>query len=70
VAKFNKLLPEYNAAPEVTRQRLYLETMERVYSNVNKVLIDVDGGNNMIYLPLDQLMKQQRSSQSTSSNNR
>jgi len=70
VAKFNKLLPEYNAAPEVTRQRLYLETMERVYSNVNKVLIDVDGGNNMIYLPLDQLMKQQRSSQSTGSNNR
>ncbi len=70
VAKFNKLLPEYNAAPEVTRQRLYLETMERLYSKVNKVLIDVDGGNNMIYLPIDQLMKQQRNSQSTGSDNR
>lgn len=71
VAKFNKLLPEYDAAPEVTRQRLYLETMERVFGNVNKVLIDVDGGNNMMYLPLDQLMKQQRNnSQSTNSNNR
>ena len=71
VAKFTKLLPEYNAAPEVTRQRLYLETMERVFGNVNKVLIDVDGGNNMMYLPLDQLMKQQRNnSQSTNGNNR
>ena len=68
VAKFTKLLPEYNAAPEVTRQRLYLETMERVFGNVNKVLIDVDGGNNMMYLPLDQLMKQQRNSQPTGNN--
>ena len=62
VAKFEKLLPEYLAAPEVTRQRLYLETMERVYSRVNKVLIDVDGGNNMMYLPLDQLIKNNRNS--------
>ena len=62
VAKFEKMLPEYKAAPEVTRQRLYLETMERVYSRVNKVLIDVEGGNNMIYLPLDQLMKNNRNS--------
>ncbi len=71
VAKFNKLLPEYNAAPEVTRQRLYLETMERVYGNVNKVIVDVEGGNNMMYLPLDQLMKKQqpRSNQATSTNN-
>jgi len=60
VAKFEKLLPEYMAAPEVTRQRLYLETMENVYSRVNKVLIDVDGGNNMMYLPLEQLMKNNR----------
>jgi modulator of FtsH protease HflK len=60
VAKFEKLLPEYAAAPKVTRERLYLETMERVYSSVNKVLIDVDGGNNMIYLPLDQIVKQTR----------
>jgi len=60
VAKFTKLLPEYLAAPEVTRQRLYLETMENVYSRVNKVLIDVDGGNNMMYLPLDQLIKNNR----------
>jgi len=56
VAKFDKLLPEYLAAPDVTRQRLYIETMEKVYSRVNKVLIDVEGGNNMMYLPLDQLI--------------
>jgi membrane protease subunit HflK len=60
IARFTQLLPEYRLAPEVTRQRLYLETMERVYANVNKVLIDVEGGNNMMYLPLDQLIKQQR----------
>jgi len=61
VAKFEKLLPEYKAAPDVTRQRLYIETMERVYGRVNKVLIDVDGGNNMMYLPLDQLIKNNKS---------
>jgi membrane protease subunit HflK len=71
VAKFEKLLPEYLAAPEVTRQRLYLETMENVYGRVNKVLIDVDGGNNMLYLPLDQLIKNKsnRSEVNASGNN-
>lgn len=59
VAKFEKLLPEYQAAPEVTRQRLYLTTMEKVYSNTSKVMVDVDGGNNMMYLPLDKIMQQQ-----------
>ncbi|KGJ88176.1 FtsH protease activity modulator HflK [Thalassotalea sp. ND16A] len=59
VAKFEKLLPEYKSAPEVTRQRLYLTTMEKVYSNTSKVMVDVDGGNNMMYLPLDKIMQQQ-----------
>ncbi|WP_114326921.1 FtsH protease activity modulator HflK [Candidatus Colwellia aromaticivorans] len=59
VAKFNKLLPEYLAAPEVTRQRLYIATMEKVYSNTSKVMVDVEGGNNMMYLPLDKIMQQQ-----------
>ena len=49
-------------APEVTRRRLYLETMENLYKNTNKVVIDTEGGNNMMYLPLDQLMKNQSSS--------
>ncbi|AZQ82915.1 FtsH protease activity modulator HflK [Colwellia sp. Arc7-635] len=63
VARFNKLLPEYQAAPEVTRQRMYLTSMEKVYSNTSKVMVDVDGGNNMIYLPLDKIMQQQSDGQ-------
>ncbi|GLX78146.1 protease modulator HflK [Thalassotalea insulae] len=59
VARFEKLLPEYQAAPDVTRQRLYISSMEKVYSNTSKVMIDVEGGNNMIYLPLDKIMEQQ-----------
>ncbi|MDN3652871.1 FtsH protease activity modulator HflK [Thalassotalea ponticola] len=61
VAKFDKLLPEYQAAPEVTRQRLYLSAMEKIYSNTSKVMVDVEGGNNMMYLPLDKIMQQQAS---------
>jgi membrane protease subunit HflK len=57
VAKFEQLLPEYTAAPEVTRQRLYLETMEQVFSNTSKVLIDNEGNGNMMYLPLDKIMQ-------------
>ncbi len=63
VARFEKILPEYQAAPEVTRQRLYIATMEKVYSNTSKVMVDVDGGNNMIYLPLDKIMQQQSTPQ-------
>jgi membrane protease subunit HflK len=63
VAKFNKLLPEYKAAPEVTRQRMYLSTMESVYANTSKVMVDVEGGNNMMYLPLDKIMQNQSSGQ-------
>lgn len=58
VARFAKVLPEYQNAPEVTRQRLYLATMEKVYSNTSKVMVDVDGGNNIMYLPLDKIMQQ------------
>lgn len=53
--RFSKLYSEYKRAPEVTRERLYLETVEEVLSNTNKVLVDVEGGNNMMYLPLDKL---------------
>ncbi len=56
VAKFNQLLPEYQANPDVTRQRLYIETMERVLSNSSKVLIDNQAGGNLTFLPLDKLM--------------
>ena len=56
--RFLKLLAEYGKAPAVTRERLYLEAVESVYANSNKVLMDVEGGNNIIYLPLDQIVKQ------------
>ena len=56
VARFARLLPEYKAAPEITKERLYIETMERVLSHTRKVLIS-DRGNNLTVLPLDQLMR-------------
>jgi membrane protease subunit HflK len=59
--RFTALLGEYQKAPEVTRQRLYLDTLESIYSNSSKVLMDVEGGNNMMYLPLDQLRKNNES---------
>jgi len=72
VAQFEKLLPEYQAAPEVTRNRLYLDTMEEVYTNTSKVLIDSESSGNLLYLPIDKLADQQstatkRSEKSSSS---
>ncbi len=56
VARFNELLPQYLAAPDLTRQRLYLETMEEIYAKTNKVMVDLpQGSNSVIYLPLDKL---------------
>ena len=57
-ARFTKLLGEYKKAPDVTRKRLYLEAMETVLSETSSVVVDVKGGNNMMYLPLDKLMQQ------------
>lgn len=54
--RFESILAEYKKAPEVTRQRLYLETMEQVLSSSTKVMVDVKGGNNIMYLPLDKMM--------------
>lgn len=58
--RFEYLLVEYEKAPEVTRQRLYLQTMQDVMSRSSKVLVDVEGGNNMLYLPLDRMMESSR----------
>lgn len=54
-SRFNKLYEEYKKAPEVTRERLYLDALQQVMSTSSKVLVDVEGGNNMMYLPLDKL---------------
>ncbi len=56
--RFDKLLAEYKKAPEVTRQRLYLDAVQAVYANTSKVMVDVEGGNNVMYLPLDKLAPQ------------
>ena len=55
--RFLSLYGEYIKAPEVTRERLYLETIEQVYAGNNKVLLDIDNSNNLTYLPLDRMMK-------------
>jgi len=74
-SRFLQILSEYKKAPEVTRKRLYIEAVESVMSNTSKIIVDVEGGNNLMYLPLDKMMqggaamremlKSQDSSQST-----
>ena len=56
--RFRSVLTEYQKAPQVTRDRLYLETMQSVYSNVSKVMVDSRSGSNLLYLPLDKLIQQ------------
>jgi len=55
--RFRSLLTEYQKAPQVTRDRLYVESMQQIYSNVTKVLVDSRQGSNLLYLPLDRLMQ-------------
>jgi len=55
--RFEQLLTEYDKAPQVTRERLYLDAIQDVMSNSSKVLVDVEGGNNMLYLPLDKIIE-------------
>jgi membrane protease subunit HflK len=57
-SRFDQLLTEYRRAPDVTRQRLYLESMEAVLSSTSKVLMDEKAANSLIYLPLDKLIEQ------------
>jgi len=56
-SRFSQLLTEYSKAPEVTRSRLYLESMQQIYSNTSKVMVDAKGQGNLLYLPLDKLMQ-------------
>lgn len=72
-ARFVALLAEYQKAPRVTRDRLYIEAIEEVYRNSAKVLMDSEGSGNLLYLPLDQIINQgtrspQSGSQTTRSN--
>ena len=57
-ARFTSVVTEYQKAPAVTRDRMYLDTMQQIFSNTSKVLMDAKTGNNMVYLPLDKLLAQ------------
>lgn len=57
--RFKSVLTEYQKAPAVTRDRLYIETMQQVYSNVTKVMVDTRSSSNLLYLPLDKILQQQ-----------
>jgi membrane protease subunit HflK len=55
--RFKAILPEYQKAPQVTRDRMYLDAMQQIYTNVTKVVVDSKQGSNLMYLPLDKLMQ-------------
>jgi len=61
--RFKSVLAEYQKAPQVTRDRMYLDTMQQIYSNVTKVLVDSRSGSNLLYLPLDKIMQQTQSAE-------
>ncbi len=63
-SRFDQILTEYTRAPEVTRNRLFLETQESIMSSVSKVIVDQKGSNSLLYLPLDKLINQRSSSES------
>jgi len=65
-SRFEQLLAEYQKAPSVTRERLYIEAIEEVYSNSNKVLLDAAGSGNLLYLPIDKLIEQGRANDNAS----
>lgn len=65
-SRFLQILTEYQVAPAVTRERIYIETIEGIYATSTKVLIDTEGGNNLLYLPLDQLIQQRANNPSIS----
>ena len=56
-SRFRQVVVEYAKAPQVTRDRLYIEAMQQIMQNTSKVLVDQKGGNNLLYLPLDKLMQ-------------
>ncbi|HWR78525.1 MAG TPA: FtsH protease activity modulator HflK [Thiobacillus sp.] len=56
-SRFTQILTEYQKAPQVTRQRIYLDTMQTVMNNTSKILVDQKGGNSLLYLPLDKLQQ-------------
>ncbi|MDR1311861.1 MAG: FtsH protease activity modulator HflK [Burkholderiaceae bacterium] len=65
-SRFSMVVEEYKKSPVVTRDRMYIETMQEIFSNVTKLMMDVRGGNNLLYLPFDKLISQATASASES----
>lgn len=65
--RFNLLISEYRQAPEVMRERMFIETLQDVLSNTSKIMVSGEGNSNLLYLPIDKLMQQGSSSSSSSS---
>lgn len=66
-SRFSQVLTEYRKAPGILRERMYIETIESVMQNVSKVIVDVEGGNNMLFLPVDRLISGELSGQGAGS---
>jgi membrane protease subunit HflK len=64
-SRFKQVLTEYQKAPAVTRDRMYVDAMQQMFSNTSKVLVDSKGGNNLLYLPLDKLIQQSNTDPAT-----
>jgi membrane protease subunit HflK len=64
-SRFKQVLTEYQKAPGVTRDRMYLETMQQIYSSASKVMVDAKSGSNLLYLPLDKLIAQAAATDAT-----
>ena len=69
-SRFEQILVEYSKAPDVTRERLYLDMMQEVLTNSSKIMIDQEGGNNLLYLPLDKLVQMSEPSATRAASNR
>jgi membrane protease subunit HflK len=67
-SRFKQILTEYSKAPAVTRERMYLDTMQQIFSNTTKVMVDAKSGSNLLYLPLDKLIA--KSAANEASNNK
>ena len=66
-SRFKQVLTEYQKAPAVTRDRMYLDTMQQIFANTTKVMVDAKSGNNLLYLPLDKLISQSAASATSNS---
>jgi membrane protease subunit HflK len=66
-ARFKQVLAEYSKAPAVTRDRMYLDTMQQIFSNTTKILLDARNGSNLLYLPLDKIIAQTAASSDAAS---